>query len=104
MCCREVSQPALRENGPYIYPTWLPKLLAGLDRCKWKTWFQVHHEGRTWQRLDSDFNLSRYNMDTPSRCASAPKSTSSEATPSQSNARTTTGSYWKAPPSQAGRT
>ena len=33
--------PALRENGPYIYPTWLPKLLAGLDWCEWKIWFQV---------------------------------------------------------------
>ena len=42
----------LRETGPYIYPTWLPKLLAGLDRCEWKIWFQVQHDGKTWQRLD----------------------------------------------------
>ena len=26
-----------RETGPYIYPTWLPKLLAGLDSCEWKS-------------------------------------------------------------------
>ena len=55
--------PALRDNGPYIYPTWLPKLLAGLDRCEWKVWFQVHHDGRTWQKLDSGFNLTRYNIE-----------------------------------------
>ena len=55
--------PALRENGPYIYPTWLPKLLAGLDRCEWKIWFQVNHDGRTWEKLDSDFNLARYNIE-----------------------------------------
>ena len=55
--------PELRENGPYIYPTWLPKLLAGLDRCEWKIWFQVHHDGRTWDKLDSDFNLTRYNIE-----------------------------------------
>ena len=55
--------PQLRENGPYIYPTWLPKLLAGLDRCEWKIWFQVHHDGRPWQKLDSDFNLTRYNIE-----------------------------------------
>ena len=74
--------PALRENGPYIYPTWLPKLLAGLDRCEWKIWFQVNHDGRTWEKLDSDFNLARYNIaSTPSCCASAPKSTNNEATP-----------------------
>ena len=55
--------PALRETGPYVYPTWLPKLLAGLDRCEWKTWFQVQHDGRTWEKLDSDFNLARYNIE-----------------------------------------
>ena len=55
--------PQLREGGPYIWPTWLPKLLAGLDRCEWKVWFQVQHDGRTWQKLDSDFNLTRYNIE-----------------------------------------
>ena len=55
--------PALRETGPYIYPTWLPKLLAGLDRCEWKIWFQVHHDGRAWEKLGSDFNLTRYNIE-----------------------------------------
>ena len=54
--------PALRENGPYVYSTWLPKLLAGLDRCEWKVWFQVQHDGKTWQKLASDFNLTRYNI------------------------------------------
>ena len=64
MCCREVRPcPNYEENGPYIYPTWLPKLLAGLDRCEWKIWFQVHHDGRPWQKLDSDFNLTRYNIE-----------------------------------------
>ena len=55
--------PELRENGPYIYPTWLPKRLAGLDRCEWGIWFQVHHDGRTWEKLDSGFNLTRYNIE-----------------------------------------
>ena len=45
----------LREGGPYIWPTWLPKLLAGLDSCEWKIWFQVHHDGRSWDKLPSDF-------------------------------------------------
>ena len=39
--------PALRETGPYIYPTWLPKLLAGLDRCEWKIW-GVKGGGKTY--------------------------------------------------------
>ena len=55
--------PALRKTGPYIYPTWLPKLLAGLDSCEWKIWFQVHHDGKSWDKLPSDFNLTRYNLE-----------------------------------------
>ena len=53
----------LRESGPYIYPTWLPKLLAGLDSCEWKIWFQVHHDGRSWDKLPNDFDLTRYNLE-----------------------------------------
>ena len=55
--------PQPREGGPYIWPTWLPKLLAGLDSCEWKTWFQVHHDGRTWDKLSSDFNQARYSLE-----------------------------------------
>ena len=53
----------LRDGGPYIYPTWLPKLLAGLDSCEWKIWFQVHHDSRSWDKLPSDFDLTRYNLE-----------------------------------------
>ena len=55
--------PQLSEGGPYVYPTWLPKLLAGLDRGEWKIWFQVHHDGKTWDKLESDFDLTRYNIE-----------------------------------------
>ena len=55
--------PQLREGGPYVYPTWLPKLLAGLDRCEWRIWFQVRHDGKTWGKLESDFDLTRYNIE-----------------------------------------
>ena len=53
----------LRQTGPYIYPTWLPKLLAGLNGCEWKIWFQVHHDGRSWDKLPNDFDLTRYNLE-----------------------------------------
>ena len=53
----------LRDGGPYIYPTWLPKLLAGLDSCEFKIWFQVHHDGRSWDKLPSDFDQARYSLE-----------------------------------------
>ena len=64
--------PALRENGPYIHPSWLPKLLVGMDMCEFKIWFQAHHDGRTWTKVASDFDLAKYNLrhtDLLRRCA-----------------------------------
>ena len=55
--------PALRESGPYIWPTWLPELIVGLDSCEWTIWFQVHHDSRSWAKLPSDFDLTRYNLE-----------------------------------------
>ena len=54
--------PALRDVGPYIHPSWLPRILFGMDRCEWEAWFQAHHDGRTWQKLDSGLNQVRYNI------------------------------------------
>ena len=54
--------PVLREHGPYIHPSWLPKLLVGIDLSEWKIRFQAHHDGRTWERLDSNVEQTRYNL------------------------------------------
>ncbi len=52
-----------RSRASHVWPTWLPKLIVGLDRCEWKTWFQVHHDGKTWEKLESEFDLTRYNIE-----------------------------------------
>ena len=54
--------PALRKDGPYIHPSWLPKLLIGMDHCEFKIWFQAHHDGRTWLKVASDFDSVAYNL------------------------------------------
>ena len=54
--------PALRDNGPYIHPSWLPRLLVGMDRCEWNIWFQAQHDGRSWSKLDNDFDRVPYNI------------------------------------------
>jgi len=64
--------PALRENGPYIHPSWLPRLLIGIDHCEYKAWFQAHHDGRTWTKRASNFDSVAYNLrhtDLMKRCA-----------------------------------
>ena len=48
-----------REN-PYIYVTWLTKLIAGESQCAWASWFKAHH---TYDKLPSDFNTAKWTAD-----------------------------------------
>ena len=45
--------PKQREH-PYIWATWLPRLLTGESNCEWAIWFKAHHQN--WNRQPSDFN------------------------------------------------
>ena len=42
---------------PYIWTTWLPRLLTGENSCEWAIWFKAH-QGRT--RALSDFDQSQW--------------------------------------------
>ena len=54
--------PALRDGGPYIHPSWLTRLLVGMDRCEWMIWFHAQHDRKIWTRIDSDFKQVNYNI------------------------------------------
>ena len=32
-------------QSPYLWPTWLTKILAGERSCEWEAWFKAHYEG-----------------------------------------------------------
>ena len=49
--------PQRREN-PYIWATWLPRLLTGENSCAWAVWFKAHHQN--WTRVPSDFNQAQW--------------------------------------------
>jgi hypothetical protein len=53
MCCKRQS--------PYIWVTWLSKVMAGEQACLWASWFKTHHQN--FQKADSDFNLARWNLE-----------------------------------------
>ena len=53
----------LRESGPYIWVTWLTKLMVGENSCEWAAWFRGQHEGRSWRKVPSDFNLASWQID-----------------------------------------
>ena len=39
---------------PYIWATWLPRLLTGENSCEWAVWFKAHYQ--EWTRQTADFD------------------------------------------------
>ena len=37
-------QMAVHRDSPYIWVTWLTKLLVGENYCEWAGWFKAHYE------------------------------------------------------------
>ena len=51
--------PIHREH-PYIWATWLAKLLAGQDQCEWAGWFRAHYQD--WTKPPSDFDSAQWML------------------------------------------
>ena len=45
-----------RRDRPYLWITWLTRLLAGENSCEWAAWFRAHHEGSSWVRSPNGFD------------------------------------------------
>ena len=50
----------LRRTGPYIWATWLSRLLAGDDSCEWAIWFKAQHYSNSWTHRPRDSDLSEW--------------------------------------------
>ena len=46
---------------PYIWATWLARLLAGEAHCHWAGWFRAHYQD--WARPPSDFDNAQWMLD-----------------------------------------
>ncbi len=51
-----------RGGGPYIWVTWLSKILAGEATCEWASWFKAQHESWSWRKAQSSFDFVKWNM------------------------------------------
>ena len=49
-----------RREHPYIWTTWLPRLLTGENSCEWAIWFKAHYV--EWTRQPSDFDQAQWLM------------------------------------------
>ena len=53
---------AVRRNFPYVWVTWVSKLMSGEDFCEWAHWFKSNHEGNSYDKVPSDFNTARWQL------------------------------------------
>ena len=44
---------------PYIWPTWLTKLLAGENSCEYAAWYKAHYE--KYEKIDDGFDFATWN-------------------------------------------
>jgi hypothetical protein len=50
-----------QRNGlPYIWVTWLTKLLAGEDQCQYAPWFKAHFK---FDKVDRGFDLAAWTAE-----------------------------------------
>ena len=54
--------PQKRSGNPYIWVTWLTKLLVGENSCEWAAWFKAQHEGSSWEKVPSTFDSAGWQM------------------------------------------
>jgi hypothetical protein len=50
----------VRRASPYVWTTWLSKLLVGDQSCEWATWFRTCHE--RYEKAPSSFDAAGWKM------------------------------------------
>ncbi len=50
-----------RRTNPYIWATWLTKLLSGESQCEWSAWFRAHH--KDYDRLPTDLDVAAWTFE-----------------------------------------
>ena len=52
----------LRNSVPYIWTTWVSKIIVGGHSCEWAAWFQAHHESQSWDKVPTTFDSVAWQM------------------------------------------
>jgi hypothetical protein len=51
-----------RRDVPYIWVTWLTKLLVGENSCEWATWFRANHLSNSYVKTPSTFDATNWQI------------------------------------------
>lgn len=58
---KEVKAITVKRDEPFVWVTWLSKLMAGDVKCQWAPWFKTHYTG--YKRAPSDFQLAAWTAE-----------------------------------------
>jgi hypothetical protein len=50
-----------KRNDPFIWATWLSKVMAGEQPCLWSAWFKAHHQN--FPKAEGDFDFAQWNTE-----------------------------------------
>jgi len=50
----------VERSNPFIWVSWLSKLMAGEKQCEWASWFRSHY---VWEKLPSGLDLAKWTAD-----------------------------------------
>lgn len=59
---REPRNIERERREPYIWVTWLSRMMAGEASCNWSAWFKTNYPKRDEERVPSDFNLASWQI------------------------------------------
>jgi len=51
---------AVKRSNPFIWVSWLSKIMAGEKQCEWACWFRSHY---VWDKLPSGLDVARWTAD-----------------------------------------
>ena len=54
---------AERRSEPYIWATWLTKLLVGENSCEWAAWFKAHYRRTRDEEVPTTFDSTKWLLD-----------------------------------------
>jgi len=52
--------PAVERSNPFIWVSWLSKLMAGEKQCEWASWFRAHY---IWDKVPSGLDVAKWTAD-----------------------------------------
>jgi len=55
------AQMGIMRTEPYIWTTWLTKLLVGEEFCEWGAWFKTHHQ--SYNKVPDSFDRTAWQME-----------------------------------------